>query len=327
MKKIIYLILIILIFTGCSKSKETNIEGNSEEGRLSVVSTIFTSYDFVRQIGGDKVDTYMLLPVGSESHSYEPTPQDIIKIQDCDVFIYAGGESDSWVDEVLRSMDTSNMKIISMMDCVNTLDEEIVEGMEDDHDHEEEDHDHEEEDHDHEEVELDEHVWTSPKNAKLIVEKISSVLCELDPENAEYYKSNTEDYVTELDRLDRELTEAVENGVRNTIIFGDRFPFRYLAYDYGLDYYAAFPGCSTETEASAKTIAFLIDKVNEEQIPVVFHIELSNEKIANTIGEATGAKVMLLHSCHNVSKDDFESGIGYVELMERNVQALEEALN
>lgn len=184
-------------------------------------------------------------------------------------------------------------------------------------------HDHEEE----EEHELDEHVWTSPKNAKLIVQKISDALCALDPDNAATYKANTTSYLGELDELDAAFQAVVDGAVRKTLVFGDRFPFRYFADAYGLEYFAAFPGCSTETEASAKTVAFLIDKVKDESIPVVFNVELSNQKMANTISESTGAKVLLLHACHNVSKAEFESGVTYLDLMKQNVENLKEALN
>ena len=315
MKRIISLIFAILLLSpalaGC-KQVGNPANGNSGD-KISVVATIFAPYDFVREIVGDKADITMLLPPGSESHSFEPTPQHIITIQDCDVFIYVGGESDAWVDGILQSMDTKNMKIITLMDCVTVVEEVVVEGMEED-------------DEEEEGIAYDEHVWTSPKNAKLIVQNISDTLCEADEANASAYKQNTSAYLGKLDELDTAFKEVVEVAVRKTIVFGDRFPFRYFADAYGLDYFAAFPGCSTETEPSAATIAFLIDKVKNENIPVVFRAELSNGKMANTISEATGAKVLLLHACHNISKDDFQNGASYLELMTQNVDALKEAL-
>jgi zinc transport system substrate-binding protein len=175
--------------------------------------------------------------------------------------------------------------------------------------------------------EYDEHVWTSPRNAKLIAQKISDALCEVDAANAETYKKNTTSYLTQLDELDAKFQAVVDNAARKTIVFGDRFPFRYFADAYGLDYFAAFPGCATETEASPATVKFLIDKVKAENIPVVFHIEMSNEKMANTISEATGAKVLLLHACHNISQADFSAGKTYIDLMTSNVDALKEALD
>jgi zinc transport system substrate-binding protein len=284
------------------------------DGTLQVVSTIFPPYDFVRSITGDKAGLTMLLPPGAESHSFEPTPQDIIRVQNCDVFIYVGGESDAWVEMILESVDTSRMEIITLMDCVEVVEELIVEGMQ------------EEEEEEEEGPEYDEHVWTSPRNAKLIVRKIADVLKRKDRANAAEYERNTVSYLEKLTELDGSFQTMINGARRKTFIFGDRFPFRYFADAYGLSYFAAFPGCSTETECSAATVAFLIDKVRAEQIPVVFHIELSNEKIADTICEGTGAKKLLLHAVHNVSKREFDGGATYYDLMSNNLRNLREAL-
>ncbi|MDR1674695.1 MAG: metal ABC transporter substrate-binding protein [Oscillospiraceae bacterium] len=315
MSMAIAVILAVLMFAGCGSTAVSN----KDNGKISVVSTVFSPYDFTRQITGDKAEITMLLPPAAELHSFEPTPQDIIKIQNCDVFIYVGGESDEWVREVFESMDTSKMKIVTLIDCVEPVEEVIVDGMEDEEEEATEPGA-------QEEPEYDEHVWTSPGNAKLIVQKISDTVCEIDSANANTYKSNTASYLEQLDELDGKFKDVVDNAVRKTIVFGDRFPFRYFADAYGLEYFAAFPGCSTETEASAKTVTFLIDKINEEAIPVVFHIELSNEKMVNTIAESTGAKVCLLHACHNISKDDFDAGKTYMDLMSANAATLKEAL-
>lgn len=312
MKKILSYILIAIIsfsFVGCGAKKENN-------DKISVAATTFSSYDFTRQIAGGKVELSMLLPPGSESHSFEPTPQDIIKIQNSDIFIYVGGENDAWVDTILDGIDTSKTKVITLLDCVKPVEEEVVEGMQEE----------EEEASEEEGPEYDEHVWTSPANAKLIVEKISVSLQNADSKNADTYKKNTANYLKKLDELDTSFKDVVSNAKRKTIIFGDRFPFRYFADAYGLKYYAAFPGCSTDTEASAKTVKFLIDKVKSEKIPVVFHIELSNKKMANSISEQTGAKVLELHAAHNISKIDFENGVTYLDIMNKNVTALKEAL-
>jgi zinc transport system substrate-binding protein len=282
------------------------------DGKINVVTTIFPSYDFVREAAGDKVNLTMLLKPGAESHSYEPSPQDIIKVQNCDVFIYVGGESDAWVERILESMDTKRMEIVTLMDCVEVVEEVIVEGME--------------EEEEAEGPEYDEHVWTSPKNAKLIVQKIADVLKQRDPANAAEYEENTTSYLAKLTDLDASFQTIVNGAKRKTFVFGDRFPFRYFADVYGLEYFASFPGCSTETECSAATIAFLVDKVRAEKIPVVFHIELSNEKIADTICEETGAKKLLLHAVHNISQRDFDRGANYYDLMSQNVQNLREAL-
>jgi zinc transport system substrate-binding protein len=319
------LMTLIMLMAGCGQSAAPQT-GDDSSDKISIVATIYPPYDFTREITGDLADIAMLLPPAAESHSFEPTPQDIIQIQNCDVFIYVGGESDAWVNGVLDSMDTSRIKIITLMDCVAAVPEEVVEGMEDEEEEPEagtETADATEP----EEPEYDEHVWTSPKNAKLIVQKITDAISEVDKANAAAYQQNAAAYQTKLDELDAGFRAAVDGAQRKTIVFGDRFPFRYLADAYGLDYFAAFPGCSTETEPSAATVKFLIDKVNAEKIPVVFHIELSNEKMAATISEATGAKVALLHACHNISKADFESGVSYLDLMTQNVDAIREALN
>lgn len=317
--------VLLLLLSGCASP---GTAGSEDSGKIRAVATIFPQYDFLRQIGGDHLELTMLLKPGAESHSFEPTPADMITVSQSDLFVYVGGDSDAWVETILESVDVSEKEIVTLMDCVETVAEEDVEGMETHgHAHDHEDEDPTAADGDHEEDEQDEHVWTSPRNAVRIVEKLRDALIAVDPENAGDYTQNAADYIDRLNRLDQEFQETVDTAKRHTILLGDRFPFRYLADAYGLDYYAAFPGCSSESEASAKTIAFLIDKVKEEKIPVVFSIELSNEKMTDSICEATGATKLQLHSCHNVTRDDFEQGITYLDLMERNVQALKEALN
>ena len=322
MKKITPLFLgMALLLTSCDISSGKS--GDSD--KLSIVTTIFPPYDFVREIADDNVEITMLLEPGSESHSYEPTPQDIIKIQESDLFIYVGGEGDVWVDTILESMDKP-LNTIVLMDEVEAVTEEIVEGMEHEHEHE---HEHDENcDYDHsEEADLDEHVWTSPENAIKIVESIRDKLCSIDEENSGTYKTNADAYLKELNALNDNIKEIVKTGKRDTVVFGDRFPMRYFADCYDISYYAAFPGCSTDSEPSASTIAFLIDKVKEENIPVIFSIEFSNQKVAKTISEATGAKIYEFHSCHNVTSDDFKNGASYLSLMTRNAEVLKEALN
>ncbi|GHV82949.1 high-affinity zinc uptake system binding-protein ZnuA [Spirochaetia bacterium] len=305
-------IIALLIFvSGCTQKKNNNIQNRN--GKITVIAAIFPPYDFVRAVAKDKVNLSMLLPPASESHSFEPTPKDIITIQNSDIFIYAGGESDTWVNRILGSMDTRNMTIISLMETVDVVEEEVVEGMEDAAEEEEG-------------AAYDEHVWTSPINAMRIVQTITETLCTADTANADFYRQNADGYISQLEKLDAEFQAVVDNANRKTIVFGDRFPFRYFADRYGLSYFAAFPGCSTETEPSASTIAFLIDKIKREHIPVVFHIELGNERMADTIAEETGAKKLRLHACHNISKKDFESGITYIDLMHQNVENLRRAL-
>jgi zinc transport system substrate-binding protein len=300
-------LFVCVIFAGGKK------DGAANNGKPDVVAVNFPAYDFARQIAGDKVNVYMLLPPGAESHSFEPTPRDIIRIQNCSMFIYSGGESDAWVDRILESMDTSKMRIVRMMDAVDVVEEEIVEGME-------------EEEEEEEGIAYDEHVWTSPKNAVRIVGRIANVLCEIDGADAALFRQNAQSYIARLEALDREFQAVVEGGKRKTLVFGDRFPFRYFADAYGLKYFAAFPGCSTETECSAATLAFLINKIRAEKIPVIFHIELSNEKIADTIAEETGAKKLLLHAGHNITRRDFDRGLTFLELQQANVPRLKEAL-
>ncbi len=271
----------------------------------------------MRQVAGDNVSLKMLLKPGAEAHTYEPTPQDIIDIQSCDLFIYVGGESDAWVEEILSSMD-HEIRTLKLMDCVEAVEEVTVEGMEPEE---------EEEEGEEAGAELDEHVWTSPANAMLIVEKIRDALCEIDPANAPSYENNAGKYLAKLQKLDDDIWDVVNNAERKEIIVGDRFPLRYFCEEFGLTYYAAFPGCSTDTQASAATIAFLVDKVTKDNIPVVFHIELSNEQICDAICEATGAESALFNTAHNISKDDFEDGVTYLDLMQHNVKILKEALN
>lgn len=305
--------------SACGRENGKGTPPGGKEGLPKVVTTIFAPYDFARQVAGDRVELSMLLKPGMESHSYEPTPQDIIKIQNCDVFVYVGGENDVWVEDILESIENPTMKTIKLLDCVeNRVEEEIVEGMEGKEETEEAE--------DGEEAEWDEHVWTDPMNALRISEKMEAVFEEIDAENAAFYKKNLEIYKNTLTELDGKFRELISGKKRDVLIFGDRFPLRYFVEAYGLRYYAAFPGCSGETEASAATIAFLTDKVREEKIPVVFQIELSNGNIAKSIAETAGVETGIFYSCHNVSQEDYDAGVTYVSLMERNLEVLKKAL-
>lgn len=242
------------VLTGCGAVRGEN---EADDGKISVVTTIFPQYDFVRQIAGDSVDLQMLLKPGEETHSYEPTPQDIIAIQNSDIFIYVGGENDAWVEDILDSMPEADMVTLKLMDCVDTLEEEHVEGMQEQpgHSHEEEEDAHHEDEAEEEDAhsahEIDEHVWTSPVNASKIVEQIKDLLVECDPDNEQTYEANAAAYEEDLAELDGEFRSVVDSAERRLVIFGDRFPFRYFADEYGLDYYAAFPGCASDTEPSA----------------------------------------------------------------------------
>lgn len=318
------------LLAGCGTERSEGVsEEVQDDGRISVVTTIFPQYDFVRQIAGENVELKMLLKPGEETHSYEPTPQDIIAIQNSDIFIYVGGENDAWVEDILESMPEADMRTLKLMDCVDTVEEEHVEGMQEQpgHSHEEEESHEDETEEEHSVHEIDEHVWTSPVNASAIVDKIKELLVQADPENRQIYEENAEAYEAELAELDAEFRDVVDNAGRSLVVFGDRFPFRYFADEYGLDYYAAFPGCASDTEPSAATMAFLINKVKEEEIPAVLKMELSNENIANAIAEATGTEVRTFYSCHNLTAEEFEDGETYLSMMQKNVETLKEVLN
>lgn len=318
MKKISKLLLIFVVsifgivsLTGCNKKQET-------QDKLTIVSTNFPGYDFARAITMDNtnVKVKMLLKPGAESHTFEPTPEDIKTIKNSDIFIYVGGDSDEWVDDILNDIDTDKTKIIKLIDLVDAKEEVTTEGMESDEKEESE-----------EEAELDEHVWTSPKNAIEIINKLKKEIINIDNDEKSNLESNANHYVNKLNDLDTEFKSIVKTAKRKEIIVGDRFPLRYFVDEYGLSYYAAFPGCSEQTEASAKTISFLANKVKEDKIPVVLKTELSSGNIANTIAKETNTKVLEFNSAHNISQSDFDAGITYVDIMTKNAEVLKEALN
>lgn len=309
MKKILIFIFafIICALLLCSCT-DTDSDG------ISVVTTIFAPYDFARAVGGDNVSVQMLLSPGADSHSYDPTPKDMLALKRCDIFICVGGTSDAWVEQMLESVGNPDIKVIKLM--------EHTEGLvcaDHDHDHGSE--------HDHDHGEYDEHVWTNPRNAALASEAIAAALCEVDAENAKVYRSNLAAYKAELAALDEEIKSIVAGGKRTEIVFGDRFPLIYFTSAYGLTYHSAFPGCASDTEPSAATLAKLINEVKAESIPAVFHLELSTGNIADTICDATGAKKLRFNACENVSKDDFAAGVTYLYLMRHNANVLREALS
>jgi zinc transport system substrate-binding protein len=281
---------------------------------LRIIAMNFPAFDFSRVIAGNRGQVELLLPPGAEAHSYEPSPRDMVALQQADLLVYNGGIGDYWVEETLASLGDEAPEALRMMDAVPTVEEEITAGMEDVL-------------HEQEGPDLDEHVWTAPANAKLIAGAIAGRLALLDPEGQAGYQERFAAYSAELDELDLAFREMIQASKRKTIVLGDRFPMRYFAMEYGLAYYAAFPGCSAQTEPSPKTLAFLIGKMAEEKIPVVFYIEFSNQRAARIIAEETGAKALLLHSAHNVNQKEMDEGVSYLSIMRNNLIALREALN
>ena len=312
---------------------------NADDGKIQIVATLFPYYDFARAIVGDRADVTLLLSPGREAHSFEPTPLDAVTISESDVFLYNGGEGEYWVDSMLDAAGENIAVIARMMDYVDALDEEYVEGMQgaDGHDHDHEhgshddhddhDHDHEEDEHDSDEVEYDEHIWTSPKNAVLLVGAVCDAICKADPSNEAFYRANCDDYCAQLEALDARFADLCENAPRKLLVFADRFPMLYFCREFGLDYRAAFHGCSGDTEPSLATIKFLIDKVEEESIPVVYTIDFGTKKVAAVVSECTGAAIETIYSMQTVSRADFDAGETYLTLMERNFEALRKGLN
>lgn len=323
------LLLATGILGGCGKAESSSISAPSASQSgikpLKIVTTIFPEYDWVREILGDKADhaeVTMLLDNGVDLHSYQPTADDIIKISDCDLFIYVGGESDGWVEDALKEATNKEMQVINLLDVLGeqVKEEEVVEGMEAE----------EEESEDENEPEYDEHVWLSLKNAETLCNAISDALEEIDPANKDAYATNAASYLEKLAALDGEYQTVVDNAARKTVLFGDRFPFRYLVDDYGLSYYAAFAGCSAETEASFETISFLAGKVDELRLPCVLTIEGAQHKIAETIVQNTAEKnqsILTLDSMQSTTSTDVANGTTYLSVMESNLDVLKQALN
>ena len=297
---------------------------DAEDGRLQVVCSLFPYYDFVREIGGAYVSPHLLVAAGREAHSFEPTPMDVIRVSRADVFVYNGGEGEQWVDEILDSAGENIPTVLRMMDYADTLTEEPLTGH-DDHDHADHDHEHDD-DHDSDDIEYDEHIWTSPVQAMKLCRAICDALCAADPAHAAAYRSNLQEYLGQLAELDAAFRQVCGEKKRSLLVFGDRFPLLYFCREYGLDYRAAFHGCSSDTEPSLYTLKFLIDKVRQQDIPVVYALELSSRKVADAIAETTGATVETFYSCQTVSQADWAAGEGYVSLMRRNVAALREGI-
>ena len=326
MRRILPALLCVLLLTGCAAPQEA-----ADDGKMSVVCTLFPYYDFAQQIAQDRASVTLLLAPGREAHSFEPTPRDALTDANADVFVYNGGEGETWVEDLLDAAGENIGTVACMMDFVEAREEEIVEGMQvREHDHE---HDHgEEHDHEHEhgedsdEIEYDEHIWTSPENAVILCRAVCEAMCARDSANADFYRVNCEDYCAQLAALDEQFRALRAEAKRDLLVFADRFPMLYFCESYDLRYRAAFHGCSTDTEPSLATLKYLIDKVNEEDIPVVCTIDLSSQKIAEAVSESTGAEIVTLWSMQTVSRADFDAGETYISLMTRNLDALRKGL-
>ncbi len=279
------------------------------EGALRIVATDFPCYDFARQVAGDRAEVTMLLKPGTEAHAYDPSPADILSIGDADLFVYVGGESDAWADGILAGFDGDGPATLRMMDAVTPI-EEAGEAH----------------DHAHDGPEYDEHIWTNPKNAAAMVDAVEAALCEIDPDGEETYAANAEAYRAQIEAIDAQITEIVEASATKELVFADRFPFLYFVRAYGLDYAAAFPSCTADTEPTPQTILALINEVEGKGLTAVYTIELSTQAVARTVSEETGAKILTLHSMQTVSQAEFEAGETYASLMEKNVEALREGL-
>ena len=292
------------VFSLCACSSESGYS-NSDSGKLKIISTVFPPYDLARQIAGDNAEISILLPPGSEIHNYEPSAKDMIAIRNCDIFLYIGGENEQWAEKLINSNDTENVTAVKLIDYVPTLSED-----EDEHDHE-----------------TDEHIWTSPKNAQLMLSAVYDAICKVDPSNKQTYTKNKDAYAKQLSDLDNAYRSAVDNAKNKTIVLADKFPFRYLAHEYGLEFSSAFAACSDESEPGVSTMIKLTKTIKENNIPAVYYLEFSSTKIADTLCDETGATKLMLHSCHNVSKQDIENNISYVDLMKQNLENLKLTLN
>ena len=323
LKKVILVIVLIAIIlvgiiAGVVFGKKNKTLNNNNTEKIKVTASNFASYDFLRAIIGDNdnVELTFLLGPGKDAHSYDPTAQDLITIQNSDLFIYIGGEMEKWADRVLPTLDTSNTKVICVADDIKTIEEQEIDGAEP------------EDEEDEEEGAFDEHIWTSPDNAITMVNTLEKSMEEIDSSNSSKYKQNAENYIAKIKNVDKQIQEIVDNKKRDRLVFGDKMPMQYFINYYKLQVSAAFSGCSTETEPSSKTIAYLVNKAKEEKTPVILYIELNNGKVANTIANevGNGCRAMQIQTLHNVSKTDFDNEETWVSLMERNLDVLKAAL-
>ncbi len=320
MKKLLTLLLSVLLitacFAACGKKADAPDTPADDSGKLNVVCSIFPQYDFIKTIAGDAVNLTLLLDSKTDLHSYTPTADDIMMISKADLFINIGGESDDWAEDVLSSAANNKLKVVSLLNLVDAVEVETLPGMEE-----------EEEEHEEEGPEYDEHVWTSLKNVIKIIPALTDVLCELDSGNTALYQANSSAYLAQLQTLETKYSDTIGKAARKTLLFADRFPFRYLADDYDLTCYAAFSGCSAETEASFETMTFLVDTVKQQNLPFVLMIDGSDGSVAETVSRQSGAEIRTLNSCQSVSPDDIAAGASYLTIMEDNLSVLSEVLN
>lgn len=316
--KILVCTMVLMIsMTGCTKSNKEEKKDEGTKKDIKIVATLFPQYDFAREIAGEKAEVEMLMDPGVESHTYEPTPADIIEIGNSDLFIYTGENMEPWANTIIESIDNKDVKVLDVSKGI-TLEKD---GHHQD-EHEEEHKEHEEHNH-----ELDPHIWTSPINAMKMVSNIVESLCEIDPDNSDYYKSNGDAYLEKLTNLDNSFKDLMKSAKRNKIIIGDRFAMNYFTEEYGIEWEAAFDSCAANSEPSVKVIKDLIEDIKEESIPVVYYCELSNMKVAKSLQAETGVDILELHSCHTVTKEDFQSGITYIDIMTRNLENLKAGVN
>ena len=320
MKKLLALLLSVLLitacFAACGKKADAPDTPADDSGKLNVVCSIFPQYDFIKTIAGDAVNLTLLLDSKTDLHSYTPTADDIMMISKADLFINIGGESDDWAEDVLSSAANNKLKVVSLLNLVDAVEEETLPGMEE-----------EGEEHEEEGPEYDEHVWTSLKNVIKIIPALTDVLCELDSGNTALYQANSSAYLAQLQTLETKYSDTIGKAARKTLLFADRFPFRYLADDYDLTCYAAFSGCSAETEASFETMTFLVDTVKQQNLPFVLMIDGSDGSVAETVSRQSGAEIRTLNSCQSVSPDDIAAGASYLTILEDNLSVLSEVLN
>ena len=310
MKKIIAVLLTFFLIIGAIFIALGNVNKNNEQTeKITIVTSLFPEYDFVKQIGKDKVDVKILLPPGTESHTYEPTPKDIVSINDADMFIYTSNQMEPWAEKIAESIDSKNTIILQAGQNINLIEVE--------HDHEEENEQHT----------ADAHIWLNPNNAIKMVENITDKLCMFSPENEEYFRNNANDYIEELKKLDTEIEETIKDSKRNKLVFGGEFEYIYFLYRYNLEYATAYQGCGEGAEPSAKQIKEIIDTINNEEIPVIFYQELSEGKISKMIADETNAKTLVFHTAHNVTSSELENGVTYISIMRENLDKIKLALN